>query len=203
MKAADPVLVELLKESGVLVHSGTITHSYPFCWRTDTPLIYKAIPSWYINVEAIKDRMVALNESIHWVPDYVGTKRFGNWLGRCAGLRILTEPLLGNDDSDLGVRLVRDDHLHWIRRRTRDVEWRANRRSAQAHPGPRSRGPAQRATGPWSACRRCSTHGSTPVPCRTHKCTTRSRTRNGSNADSRRTSSLRASIRLEGGSTPC
>ena len=80
VKAADPVLVELLKESGVLVHSGIITHSYPFCWRTDTPLIYKAIPSWYINVEAIKDRMVALNESIHWVPDYVGTKRFGNWL---------------------------------------------------------------------------------------------------------------------------
>ncbi len=80
VKAADPVLVRLLKDRGVLVHSGTITHSYPFCWRTGTPLIYKAIPSWYINVEAIKDRMVELNESIHWVPDYVGAKRFGNWL---------------------------------------------------------------------------------------------------------------------------
>ena len=80
VKAADPVLVRLLKDRGVLVHSGTITHSYPFCWRTDTPLIYKAIPSWYVNVEAIKDRMVELNETIHWVPDYVGARRFGNWL---------------------------------------------------------------------------------------------------------------------------
>ena len=80
VKAADPILVRLLKDRGVLVHSGTIVHSYPFCWRTDTPLMYKAIPSWYVNVEAIKDRMVELNETIHWVPDYVGARRFGNWL---------------------------------------------------------------------------------------------------------------------------
>ena len=80
VKAADPILIEMLKERGVLIHEGTITHSYPFCWRTDTPLIYKAIPSWYVNVEAIKDRMVDLNNGIHWVPDYVGTRRFGNWL---------------------------------------------------------------------------------------------------------------------------
>ncbi len=80
VKTADPVLLDLLRESGVLVHSETIVHSYPFCWRTDTPLIYKAVPSWYVNVESIKDRMVALNETIRWVPDYVGSKRFGNWL---------------------------------------------------------------------------------------------------------------------------
>ncbi|MEN8113415.1 MAG: isoleucine--tRNA ligase [Actinomycetota bacterium] len=80
VKAADPILMDLLRERGVLIHSGTITHSYPFCWRTDTPLIYKAIPSWYVRVEAIKDRMVELNETIHWVPDYVGARRFGNWL---------------------------------------------------------------------------------------------------------------------------
>jgi len=80
VKDADAVLLDLLKDSGVLVHSGTIVHSYPFCWRTDTPLIYKAIPSWYVNVVAIKDRMVELNRTIRWVPDYVGSKRFGNWL---------------------------------------------------------------------------------------------------------------------------
>ena len=80
VKAADPVLMDLLEQRGVLIHAGTITHSYPFCWRTDTPLIYKAIPSWYVRVEAIKDRMVELNAGIHWVPDYVGTRRFGNWL---------------------------------------------------------------------------------------------------------------------------
>ncbi|MEA2023672.1 MAG: isoleucine--tRNA ligase [Actinomycetota bacterium] len=80
VKAADPILTTLLRDRGVLVHEGVITHSYPFCWRTDTPLIYKAIPSWYVNVESIKDRMVELNNDIHWVPDYVGAKRFGNWL---------------------------------------------------------------------------------------------------------------------------
>ncbi len=80
VKAADPVIVRILKDRGIIVHSGTIHHSYPFCWRTDTPLIYKAIPSWYVNVESIKDRMVELNRKIHWVPDYVGSKRFGNWL---------------------------------------------------------------------------------------------------------------------------
>ena len=80
VKDADSVLVGLLRDQGTLVHEGRIRHSYPFCWRTDTPLIYKAIPSWYVNVEAIKDRMVDLNGGIRWVPEYVGAKRFGNWL---------------------------------------------------------------------------------------------------------------------------
>jgi isoleucyl-tRNA synthetase len=80
IKEADNVLIRLLKERGLLFHQGRITHSYPFCWRTETPLIYKAIPSWYVAVEPIKERMVALNKQIAWVPDYVGTARFGNWL---------------------------------------------------------------------------------------------------------------------------
>jgi len=80
VKDADKTLITMLRERGLLVHSGTIVHSYPFCWRTDTPLIYKAIPSWYISVESFKDRMADLNERIWWVPDYVGERRFGNWL---------------------------------------------------------------------------------------------------------------------------
>jgi isoleucyl-tRNA synthetase len=80
VKDADKTLVTMLRERGLLVHSGTIVHSYPFCWRTDTPLIYKAIPSWYVRVESFKDRMADLNERIWWVPDYVGERRFGNWL---------------------------------------------------------------------------------------------------------------------------
>jgi isoleucyl-tRNA synthetase len=80
VKDADPVLTGLLRDRGLLVHEGRIRHQYPFCWRTDTPLIYKAIPSWYVKVEAFRDRMVELNEQVHWVPDYVGTRRFGNWL---------------------------------------------------------------------------------------------------------------------------
>jgi isoleucyl-tRNA synthetase len=80
VKDADPVLLRLLRDRDRLFSDGRITHAYPFCWRTDTPLIYKAIPSWYVAVEPIKDRMVELNRQIHWVPDYVGSARFGNWL---------------------------------------------------------------------------------------------------------------------------
>ncbi|NOY55042.1 MAG: isoleucine--tRNA ligase [Actinobacteria bacterium] len=80
VKDADAVLIELLERRGLLVKREQIRHSYPFCYRTHTPLIYKAIPTWFVKVEAIKDRMVDLNEQIHWVPDYVGRKRFGNWL---------------------------------------------------------------------------------------------------------------------------
>ena len=80
VKDADKALIRMLKEKGDLVQSGTIVHSYPFCWRTDTPLIYKAIPSWYISVESFKERMADLNKGIWWVPDYVGERRFGNWL---------------------------------------------------------------------------------------------------------------------------
>jgi isoleucyl-tRNA synthetase len=80
VKDADAKLIELLKRRGSLIKRDQIRHSYPFCYRTGTPLIYKAIPTWFVRVEQFKDRMVELNETIHWVPEYVGTRRFGNWL---------------------------------------------------------------------------------------------------------------------------
>jgi len=55
-------------------------HSYPFCWRSDTPLIYKAVKCWFLKVEAVKERMVEINKGIHWVPEHVGKTRFNNWL---------------------------------------------------------------------------------------------------------------------------
>ena len=80
IKEADPILIGLLKERGLLFRNERIRHSYPFCYRTGTPLMYKAIPSWFVRVEDIKDRLVAHNETIHWVPEHVGQRRFGNWL---------------------------------------------------------------------------------------------------------------------------
>lgn len=80
IKDADSTLIRLLEESGKLVRSERITHSYPFCYRTGTPLMFKAIPTWFVAVEQFRDRMVELNDTIHWVPDYVGSRRFGNWL---------------------------------------------------------------------------------------------------------------------------
>jgi isoleucyl-tRNA synthetase len=80
VKEADATLIRMLKGTGAIVRHGQIRHSYPFCWRTDTPLIYKAIPTWFVNVESFRDRMVAVNETIRWVPEAIGTRRFGNWL---------------------------------------------------------------------------------------------------------------------------
>jgi len=80
VKDADAALIDLMKASGHLVHRTQIRHSYPFCWRTETPLIYKAIPTWFVAVESIRDRLVAANNTIRWVPQAIGSNRFGNWL---------------------------------------------------------------------------------------------------------------------------
>ena len=79
-KDADKQIVRSLKDAGKLVHQSTLVHSYPFCPRTDTPLIYRAIEAWYVRVEDLHERLAANNASVHWVPQAVGEKRFGNWL---------------------------------------------------------------------------------------------------------------------------
>ena len=79
-KDCDKDLIKWLKAEGKLVHQATIVHSYPFCDRTDTPLIYRAIDAWYVRVEDLHERLAKNNAPVHWTPDYVGEKRFGNWL---------------------------------------------------------------------------------------------------------------------------
>ncbi|WP_269844944.1 isoleucine--tRNA ligase [Tichowtungia aerotolerans] len=79
-KDADKAIIKRLKDEGKLIHQSTIQHSYPFCERTDTPLIYRAIDAWYVRVEDLRDEMLANNEQIHWTPEHVGTRRFANWL---------------------------------------------------------------------------------------------------------------------------
>jgi isoleucyl-tRNA synthetase len=80
VKEADKDLILALKKSGRLFKQETITHSYPFCWRTDTPLIYRAVSSWFVSVEKIKDQIVKNNKDTHWVPEHLRDGRFGNWL---------------------------------------------------------------------------------------------------------------------------
>ena len=79
-KDCDKDIIKRLKAEGKLVHQATIVHSYPFCDRTDTPLIYRAIDAWYVRVEDLHERLARNNAAVHWTPDYVGEKRFGNWL---------------------------------------------------------------------------------------------------------------------------
>ena len=80
VKDTDKEIIRNLKMRGLLYDQSTIVHSYPFCYRSDTPLIYKAIPSWYVNVETIKDRLQISNQKINWVPDHIKDGRFGKWL---------------------------------------------------------------------------------------------------------------------------
>ena len=80
VKDADKLLIRDLKDRGLLFAQATLDHEYPFCWRSGTPLIYKAISTWFVKVSALRERMVELNQQTRWVPEFVGTKRFDNWL---------------------------------------------------------------------------------------------------------------------------
>ena len=80
VKDADKDIIALLKASDDLYRQEVIQHSYPYCYRSDTPLIYRAIPSWYVRVTAIKDNLKLANEKINWVPEHIKHGRFGNWL---------------------------------------------------------------------------------------------------------------------------
>jgi isoleucyl-tRNA synthetase len=77
---ANDVITEDLRRSGALVEAAPYVHSYPHCWRTDTPLIYKALSSWFVKVVSIKERMLELNRQIAWVPAHVRDGAFGKWL---------------------------------------------------------------------------------------------------------------------------
>lgn len=78
-EANDPIIIAL-KETGAWLKTEQYLHNYPHCWRTDTPLIYKAVPSWYVRVTEFKDRMVELNQQINWIPSHVKDGLFGKWL---------------------------------------------------------------------------------------------------------------------------
>ena len=80
VKDCDADLMRRLKAEGKLVHQTTHQHSYPHCWRCESPLIYRAISTWFVDIEKIKDDMLRANAQIHWVPEHIKDGRFGNWL---------------------------------------------------------------------------------------------------------------------------
>lgn len=80
VKKADPVILKDLESQGKLFDAPKFEHEYPHCWRCDTPLIYYARESWFIKMTAVRDELVANNNTVNWIPPSIGTGRFGNWL---------------------------------------------------------------------------------------------------------------------------
>lgn len=80
VKKADPLVLEALEKDGKLFDAPNFEHSYPHCWRCNTPLIYYARESWYIKMSAVKEDMIRNNNTINWIPESIGKGRFGDWL---------------------------------------------------------------------------------------------------------------------------
>lgn len=80
VQEANKEIIKALKQKEKLFHRGTIRHRYPFCWRTDTPLIYRLTTSWFVAVEQIKDKIIDANKRVFWMPNHIKEGRFGKWL---------------------------------------------------------------------------------------------------------------------------
>ncbi|MFV0529416.1 MAG: isoleucine--tRNA ligase [Lachnospiraceae bacterium] len=111
VKKADPLILQDLDARGLLFASPKFEHSYPHCWRCDTPLIYYARESWFIKMTAVKDDLIRNNNTIHWMPESIGKGRFGDWLENVQDWNISRDRYWG---TPLNIWECEEGHRHSI-----------------------------------------------------------------------------------------
>lgn len=104
-------IIKYLKEKDVLFKKQKVEHNYPHCWRCKTPLLYYAKPSWYIKMSALKDELIKANNTVEWYPEFVGEKRFGNWLENVKDWAISRSRYWG---TPLNIWRCECGHLHSV-----------------------------------------------------------------------------------------